>query len=165
MSHLHSSDNFRNLMQCDLHITEQEFTFSLISLTLSCDWWFPFSFLVYYITKGFVDQSLHSHCSENLKSQLISHCIMLMVIFYVMQLQCKNTCKWNGHRRLLRRQGPEHIFQLRRSLWGLLCNPNPPPWFRHSHFHCQAPPRPYDAIEPSSKRWNLWVRILAGNFA
>ena len=68
---------------------------------LSSDWLFPFSFFVYCITEGFVDQSLHSHCCENLKSQLISHCMVLMVIFHVTQLQCKNTCKWHGHRRLL----------------------------------------------------------------
>jgi hypothetical protein len=35
MSHLHSSDNFRYCMQCDLHITEQEFTFSLINSELN----------------------------------------------------------------------------------------------------------------------------------
>jgi len=32
--------------------------------------------------------------------------------------------------------------------------PPPPPWFRRSHFRRQVPPRPYDARDPSSKRWN-----------
>jgi hypothetical protein len=37
---------------------------------------------------------------------------------------------------------------------GLLCDPCPPRDFRPSHFCCQAPPRPYDARDPSSERWN-----------
>jgi hypothetical protein len=40
-----------------------------------------------------------------------------------------------------------------------------PPWFRRSHFHRQAPPCPYDARDPSNEKWNLWARMLAGNFA
>jgi hypothetical protein len=36
--------------------------------------------------------------------------------------------------------------------------------FRHSHFHRQAPPRPCDARDPSSERWNCgqecWSVIL-----
>jgi len=37
---------------------------------------------------------------------------------------------------------------------GLLCDPCPPRDFRRSHFRRQAPPRPYDARDPSSKSWN-----------
>jgi hypothetical protein len=29
----------------------------------------------------------------------------------------------------------------------------------------QAPPRPYDARSLSSESWNLWARMLTGNFA
>jgi hypothetical protein len=36
--------------------------------------------------------------------------------------------------------------------------------FRRSHFCCQAPPHPYDARDPNSKRWNCgqqcWLVIL-----
>ena len=38
----------------------------------------------------------------------------------------------------------------------LLCDPCPPRNFKRPHFHRQAPPRPYDARDPSSKRWNCW---------
>ena len=30
-----------------------------------------------------------------------------------------------------------------------------PPWFRHSYFRHQVPPRPYDARDPSSERWTF----------
>ena len=48
---------------------------------------------------------------------------------------------------------------------GLLCDPEPPPpWFRRSYFRHQVPPQPYDARDPSSKRWNCerecWLVIL-----
>jgi hypothetical protein len=48
---------------------------------------------------------------------------------------------------------------------GLIVWPwTPPPWFRRSHFRCQVPPHPYDARDPSSKRWNCgwecWLVIL-----
>jgi len=52
-------------------------------------------------------------------------------------------------------------------LIGLLCDPCPPPPscdFRRSHFQRFAPPRPYDARDPSSERWNCgrecWAVIL-----
>jgi len=47
---------------------------------------------------------------------------------------------------------------------GLLCDPCPPLIFRRSHFRRQVPPRPYDARDPSSERWNCgrecWPVIL-----
>jgi hypothetical protein len=48
---------------------------------------------------------------------------------------------------------------------GLLCDLcHPPLIFRRSHFRCHVPPRPYDAREPSSERWNcgreFWSVIL-----
>jgi hypothetical protein len=48
-------------------------------------------------------------------------------------------------------------------VWPLSPPPNPC-GFRCSHFRHQAPPRPYDARDPSSKRWNCgqewWLVIL-----
>ena len=46
----------------------------------------------------------------------------------------------------------------------LIVQPLSPRDFRHFHFRCQAPPRPYDARDPSSERWNCgrecWPVIL-----
>jgi len=46
----------------------------------------------------------------------------------------------------------------------LLCDPCPPMIYRHSHFRCQVPPRPYNVRDPSSERWNCgwecWPVIL-----
>jgi hypothetical protein len=44
---------------------------------------------------------------------------------------------------------------------GLLCNPESlPPNFGRSNFCHQAPPRPHDARDPSSERWNFVGREL-----
>jgi hypothetical protein len=46
----------------------------------------------------------------------------------------------------------------------LIVRPWTPPWFRRSYFCWQVPPRPYDARDPSSGRWNCgrecWPVIL-----
>ena len=39
-------------------------------------------------------------------------------------------------------------------------NPETPVIFGRTRFRRQAPPRPHDARDPSSERWNLWARIV-----
>jgi len=62
-------------------------------------------------------------------------------------------------------QGPEHMPQMHRSLIVQPWTPLPPPHgFRRSYLCRQVPPRPYDARDPSSERWNCgrerWPIIL-----
>jgi len=54
----------------------------------------------------------------------------------------------------IRHQGPEHLPQTHRSQRLFVRPWNPPPGFRHSYFRRPVPPRPYDARDPSSERWN-----------
>ena len=65
---------------------------------------------------------------------------------------------------LLLQQGPEHMPQMHRSLQAYCGTLTPPLWFRRSYFRRQVPPRPYDARDPSSERWNCgrecWPVIL-----
>jgi hypothetical protein len=70
---------------------------------------------------------------------------------------------WVKQSLLLLHQGPDHMPQMHHSLQTYCATLIHD--FRRSHFRCQAPPRPYDARDPSSERWNCgqvcWPVILS----
>jgi hypothetical protein len=60
-----------------------------------------------------------------------------------------------------RYQAPRHTPRMHRSLWAHCATLNPsPPNFGCSSLGRQEPPRPHQARDPRSERWNYWARIV-----
>jgi hypothetical protein len=64
---------------------------------------------------------------------------------------------WKSISRGVRYQGPRHTPRMHRRLQAYCATLNPPPPqnFGSSSFRRQVPPRPQDARDPSSERWNF----------